>query len=162
MNTFRTLDGNILHPDFHRDWANPMPVEYATECTALDLTHLDITAPVGAKLLLEFFTVDSLDKNIVYPLTTGNHEADNELFARRATVHTNQWQAENRERAKQENLPVTTVVSDAPDYVPECPWEKGAQLVVIMLDGVKIDSHMMFPGMGENVDGLLSSWGYAV
>lgn len=162
MSTFRTLDGNILHPDLHRDWSNPMPVEYATECTALDLEYLDITAPVGMKLLLEFFTVHSEDEGIVYPLTTGNPEVDNELFTRRARVHANQWEAESRERAKRENLPVTTVVDSAPDYVPECPWENDAQLVVIMLDGVKIDCHMMFPGMGEDVNGLLASWGYTV
>lgn len=156
--TAPTINGHAVY----RDHTDAMPENYVLGCLALDLERLNITAPIAPTLLSEFFTPAPYcaEPGVVYPLTTGDHLTDCELFDLRARLHEQQWKRDAQERAKQENLPITTTVEPATNYGPETKLEEGAQRVTVSLDGTEIERLLMFPAKGETLTGLITAHGY--
>lgn len=156
--TAPTINGHVVH----RDHTDALTESYVLGCLALDLERLNITAPIARTLLSEFFTPSPWpnETGTVYPLTTGDHRTDCELFDLRARLHAQQWKRDAQERAKQEGLPITTTVEPATNYGPETKLEEGAQRVTVSLDGIEIERLLMFPAKGETLTGLITAHGY--
>lgn len=158
MTTTPAINGHAVY----RNHTDALTEEYVLGCLALDLERLNITAPIARTLMSEFFTPapHGSEPGVIYPLTTGDHLTDCQLFDLRARLHEQQWKREAQERAKQENLPITTTVEPATNYVPETALEEGAQRVTVSLDGTAIEHLIMFPAKGETLTGLITAHGY--